>query len=203
MSAASPTATSAAGPWQGVAAYLVRRRVRITLAVFVVLIAQDVLAGVEPHDIFDYRDPESLLGCWLIFAGLGLRSWAAGILRKTRELTTTGPYAIIRNPLYVGSFLIMAGFCTLIDDVDNIGVVLGPLAALYMLQIFHEERTLSALYAERWDAYIRQVPRLFPRRPLRPALANWQACQWKMSREYNALGATLLGMLVVQFWRWL
>src|SRR5215213_5268758 len=126
------------GPWQKLAAYLVYRRVRITVAVFFALMIEDVVSGIEPHSIFNYRDPEALLGCGLIFAGLAIRSWSAGILRKTRELTTTGPYAVIRNPLYVGSFMIMSGFCTLIDDPENLFIVLGPIAGIYFLQVLHE-----------------------------------------------------------------
>jgi protein-S-isoprenylcysteine O-methyltransferase Ste14 len=186
---------------RSVAAYLVKRRVRITLAVFVVLMIEDILIGIEPHDVFDYRNPKSVVGCALVFTGLALRSWAAGTLRKTWELTTSGPYAIIRNPLYVGSFMIMSGFCTLIGDVENIWVVLGPLAGLYVLQILHEERTLSALYGARWDDYVRRVPRIAPYRWPAQLSHTWQSGQWLRSREYNALGATLLGLLAVYFWR--
>src|SRR5262245_3386636 len=100
---ASPDASSR---WSKVAAFLVMRRVRISVLIFFVLMVEDVLDGVRPHSIFDGHDWKSDLGCALIFAGLAIRTWAAGILRKTRELTTTGPYALIRNPLYVGSFLI-------------------------------------------------------------------------------------------------
>ena len=38
--------------------------------------------------------------------GLWIRGWSAGTIHKDEELTTTGPYAFARNPLYVGSFLI-------------------------------------------------------------------------------------------------
>jgi protein-S-isoprenylcysteine O-methyltransferase Ste14 len=189
------------GRWNRIAAYLVERRVRITLAVFVVLMIEDVLIGIEPHDLLDFRDPESLVGLGLIVAGLALRSWSAGILRKTRELTTTGPYSIIRNPLYVGSFMIMAGFCTIIDDPENIWIVLGPLAGLYILQILHEERTLAKLYGDRWDAYASSVPRLLPRRLPRTTKSKWTYAQWAGSREYNAFAATLIGLLAVQVWR--
>ena len=192
---------AAPSAWQRAAAYLVKRRVRITVGVFVALIAEDVLLGVEPHDLFNYRDPESLLGCLLIFSGLAVRSWAAGILRKTRELTTTGPYAMIRNPLYVGSFLVMGGFCALIDDLENVFFVFGPVAGLYVLQVLHEERVLARLYETRWAHYAQTVPRFMPRTLPRSPFSTWELTQWLGSREYRALGATLLGMLLVQVWR--
>jgi protein-S-isoprenylcysteine O-methyltransferase Ste14 len=160
----------------------------------------DVLMGVEPHSVFNPREPASLVGCMLVFAGLAVRSWAAGVLKKTRELTTTGPYAVIRNPLYIGSFLIMSGFCTIIGDPANILVALGPIAGLYFLQVRHEERTLSQRYEGRWTEYARRVPRFFPR-ALPPApCAAWSVDQWLGNREYRALGAALVGLLAVHAW---
>ncbi len=189
------------GPWQKIAAWLVYRRVRLTLAVFAILLVEDVLIGVKPHGIFAYRDPEAVLGCMLIFAGLAVRSWSAGLLRKNRELTTIGPYALVRNPLYVGSFLIMCGFTTLIDDLENIFFVLGPIAGLLYLQVLYEERHMAKLFPSQWPQYACTVPRFFPRSLPSAAFAPWDANQWLGSREYNALGATLLGMLAVELWR--
>ncbi len=206
MSTASISGTPAASPqspagstWTRIAAYLVRRRVRFTVAVFIALMIVDLASGVRPHSVFNSGDPNSLLGCGLIFAGLAIRSWSAGILRKTRELTTCGPYALIRNPLYVGSFLIMSGYCALIDDAENIFFVL-PVAGLYFLQVLHEERVLSKLYESRWATYARAVPRFLPRSLPKSPLASWELQQWLGSREYRALGTTLLGMLAIQYW---
>ena len=51
------------------------------------------------------------VGLVLIVAGQLLRVWAAGHLVKTKRLTTTGPYAYVKNPLYVGAITIVIGFC--------------------------------------------------------------------------------------------
>jgi protein-S-isoprenylcysteine O-methyltransferase Ste14 len=141
------------------------------------------------------------MGCMLIFAGLGIRSWSAGILRKNRELSVSGPYALVRNPLYVGSFLIMCGFCVMINNLETIVYVLGPIAALYFLQVLQEERDMARLFPAQWPEYARTTPRFFPRSIPMAIFAPWDARQWVGSREYNALGATLLGMLAVELWR--
>lgn len=188
--------------WEAIAAWLVKRRVRLTVIIFVALMAEDVIIGVRPHDLFDVRDGESMVGVTLIAVGLAIRSWAAGILRKSRELSTSGPYAIVRNPLYVGSFLVMGGFCSLIDDFENIFFVMGPIAGLYYLQVLHEERFLSRTFGPRWDEYASAVPRFVPRRlPLAP-LADWSRREWLGNREYRAFAAVLLGVLAVQLWHW-
>jgi protein-S-isoprenylcysteine O-methyltransferase Ste14 len=200
MAKTAATSPQPESTWQKIAAWLVERRVRISVTVFVALIVDDLLVGIEPHGIFAYRDPIAVVGCLLIFTGLAIRSWSAGILRKNRELTTTGPYAVIRNPLYFGSFLIMSGFCTLIDDPENMFIVLGPVAGLYFLQVLREERNLANLFGDQWDQYAKSVPRFIPR-SLPTGSSAWDSNQWLGSREYNALGATLLGMLAVELWR--
>ena len=65
---------------------------------FVALTTEDVVTGQKPHDIFNYRDPLSVIGISLILSGLALRSWAVGVLRKDAELTTTGSYSSLRTP---------------------------------------------------------------------------------------------------------
>ena len=50
------------------------------------------------------------LSLLLVLPGLWLRGYAAGYVKKNRELTQTGPYAHTRNPLYLGSMLMAAGF---------------------------------------------------------------------------------------------
>lgn len=208
----APTAFEASAPdaalpgrnaWKSAAAFLVRRRVRITVAIFLLLVLEDMVIGVKPHSVFNLRDPEAVFGAVLVGLGVALRSWAAGVLHKTWELTTTGPYSIIRNPLYVGSFFIMFGFATLIDDVENIFVILGPLVGLYYLQVLHEERTLSQKYEARWQAYASDVPRFFPTRlpQLGALLSTWSIRDWLGSREYRAMCATLLGLAALEVWR--
>jgi protein-S-isoprenylcysteine O-methyltransferase Ste14 len=187
--------------WQAVLQLLVRWRVRISVVVFLLLISEDVLSGVRPHDLMNYQDFKSVLGLTLVLAGLVLRSWAAGTLHKWEQLTTVGPYKIIRHPLYVGSFMIMLGFCELIDDPENIFFILGPFLLLYLLKIRSEESKLSQRFGEQWTAYANSTPRFFPRRLPSNILPNWNLHQWLGNREYRAFGAVLLGLVAIQTWQ--
>ena len=49
-------------------------------------------------------------GLCLILVGLGIRGWAAGHLQRNQELATSGPYAYLRDPLYLGRLFIICGF---------------------------------------------------------------------------------------------
>jgi protein-S-isoprenylcysteine O-methyltransferase Ste14 len=181
-------------------AFLVRYRIRISLVVFIALIAEDVLEGLRPHDLLNTSDWKSVLGLGLIASGLALRTWAAGILHKTSQLTTTGPYAIVRHPLYVGSFLMMIGFCLLIDDTENIWFVLGPFAVIYVVKLLNEERILSAKFGEQWHSYAQSVSRFVPYRWPQHVHARWDLQQWLGNREYNAIAATAAGLIAIEVW---
>lgn len=56
-----------------------------------------------------------LIGFIPVVAGEALRFWATGHLRKNEELTTSGPYAHLQSPLYLGSYMIGTGLCIMAD----------------------------------------------------------------------------------------
>jgi protein-S-isoprenylcysteine O-methyltransferase Ste14 len=137
----------------------------------------------------------------LVVPGLWLRSYASGTVKKNRELTTTGPYAFTRNPLYLGSMLIAAGFAlALLSWLVALVLALGFLV-IYVPVIASEERFLRAAFPQ-YGEYSRRVPRLIPR--LFPARQTGEAAPsvnpvgfspalYFKHREYNAvLGSALL-----------
>ena len=63
-----------------------RRRVRLTVVVFVLLMAEDVLIGVRPHSLLAWRDPKTVVGCALVVAGLALH----GLFDFTRHWVMAG-----------------------------------------------------------------------------------------------------------------
>jgi protein-S-isoprenylcysteine O-methyltransferase Ste14 len=174
--------------------------VRITVFICGALLVQDVLERVAPHNLANLSDYRVLLGLGLVFSGLGLRSWAAGTLRKRRQLATIGPYGVVRHPLYIGSLLMMLGFCALVNDAGNIWFVLGPILLLYILRAVHEEKKISAMFPTQWPAYAQRVPRFIPRRMPTEMFTDWSLSQWIVNREYQAVSAVLLGLVAVQVW---
>ena len=96
-------------------------------------------------------------------AGLSLRAWAAGSIRKDRELATTGPYAHTRNPLYLGSFMLGVGV-TIAGGQWVFGVVLLALFLLvYRAIVLREATELEARFGERYRVYSERVPPVVPR----------------------------------------
>ena len=185
---------------QTIAEFLIRRRILLSAIVFALLIAQDVAYGPKPHDLVNLRDPLSVLGALLVVGGLGLRSWSAGILRKNEELTMSGPYGLIRNPLYLGSFMMMFGFCALIPDPTNFLFILGPVLIIYIVKVRQEEKLLAHRFPEQWATYSTTVPRFFPGFRVPDVSAPWSLMQWVRHREYQALIATVLALLAFKLW---
>src|SRR5271157_3776154 len=124
----------------------------------------------------------------LVIPGLWLRGYAAGYVKKNRELTQTGPYAHTRNPLYLGSMLMAAGFAVALLSWPVSLVLAAGFLVIYVPVIASEERFLRSIFAD-FDAYCSRVPRLIPR--LTPARVKSTPGHFAMElylkhREYNA-----------------
>jgi protein-S-isoprenylcysteine O-methyltransferase Ste14 len=110
-------------------------------------------------------------GLCLVLTGLGVRVLAAGFAgRHTRsskiegsELVTAGPYAHVRNPIYLGSVVLGFGIVLLIGDRRLLALCAITFLALYFGLIPAEEEFLGRKFQQEYEAYCRQVPRLLPR----------------------------------------
>src|SRR5690349_12402560 len=89
-----------------------------------------------------------IAGTVLIAAGLLLRSIASAHIRKNQELTTSGPYAYTRNPLYLGSLLLAAGFALAARSGWIMVLMLVFFALIYYPVIRAEEEFLAERFPE-------------------------------------------------------
>jgi protein-S-isoprenylcysteine O-methyltransferase Ste14 len=136
------------------------------------------------------------LGTIIALSGLVIRALASGHVQKNELLTTTGPYAYTRNPLYVGSIVLAIGFLVAARSWWMVLIALVMLIAIYLPVIRSEEKFLHERFPE-YEEYSRRVPRLFPR--LRKNQCSAGAFSWHLywkHREYNAAIGTIC-MLVV------
>jgi protein-S-isoprenylcysteine O-methyltransferase Ste14 len=180
----------------------VKRRVPLSVALFAALIALDLFVlQTRPRNFLTLADPLAAVSLLFIVAGLAVRTWAAGTLRKQKELATTGPYALVRHPLYFGSFLMMIGFGTLVQDPLTLWVVAGPVAWLYWQAIKSEERRVAGLFPSEWPAYARRVPRIIPYRPAAISLKDWSLAQWRRNSEHRAWLGTAVALVAIKLWQ--
>lgn len=129
-----------------------------------------------------------VLGAVLIVPGLLIRALASGHVRKNEALSTSGPYAYTRNPLYLGSLLIGVGFAVASCSVW-VGIVLVAMFfAIYVPVIRGEEKFLREKFPE-FEDYARRVPRMVPRirRSSSSGSGRFSFDLYRQHREYNAL----------------
>jgi protein-S-isoprenylcysteine O-methyltransferase Ste14 len=136
----------------------------------------------------------------LVVPGLMLRGYASGYVKKNAELTTTGPYAYTRNPLYLGSMLIAFGFAVAARSLWIAVALLILFLLIYWPVILSEEEFLRAQFPG-YDAYARRVPRLLPRLWVREKVqGGFSSALYRKHREYNSLLGTifLYGVLIAR-----
>jgi protein-S-isoprenylcysteine O-methyltransferase Ste14 len=141
-----------------------------------------------------------IAGALLLLPGLVLRGLASGHVQKDKQLTTSGPYAYTRNPLYLGSLMLAAGFAIAARSWWIVAVMLLMFAVIYIPVIAGEERYLRQTFLE-YDDYARHVPRMLPRlTPYGSQPSAYSSARYWKHREYEAsIGcAVVLAILVVK-----
>jgi protein-S-isoprenylcysteine O-methyltransferase Ste14 len=143
---------------------------------------------------FSTPSPESALyGALLSLPGLLLRGWAAGHLRKDSTLTTSGPYAYIRNPLYAGTLIVAAGMAYAAQEWPLALLFGAVFLFVYLPAISLEEQHLRTLFPAFGD-YARRVPLLIPYRGRIPGKQRFSFAQYLYNREYEAAIGFLAGV---------
>jgi len=180
--------------------FWMRWRVRVG---YPVAIVYWVLAAPTPRSI--------LWGGIVAALGLIIRGAASGRLRKYEQLVTDGPYAHTRNPLYLGSAFLAAGFSIAGHSWWAGGIVGAYFAIFYYAVMRNEENDLRARYGQLFEEYAARVPLFFPRitagtgdslQASAVARAKFSWGQYRKNREYQALIGALagLGILWVRMW---
>lgn len=98
--------------------------------------------------------------CWLQFtAGQG----TTGFSEPTKKLVTSGPYAVVRNPMMDGQFLVFAGLGFLFDLGAMFLVLPIVILAVHGFTVMVEEPNLKGRFGQAWIEYAESVPRWLPR----------------------------------------
>jgi protein-S-isoprenylcysteine O-methyltransferase Ste14 len=112
-----------------------------------------------PHEVIEWT------GILMIATCLLGRMWASLYIsgRKSVELVRNGPYAISRNPLYLFSIIGAAGAAAQAGSL-LLALLTGALTWLvFRLLIIKEEAYLESIHGDAYRAFLREVPRIFPR----------------------------------------
>lgn len=148
-----------------------------------------------------------VFGIAFILLGQLIRASARGFKSEHsqdgRLLLQQGPYALVRNPMYLGILLIGLGITTVLFNWWVAYVFLSVFIIRYIRLIFVEEKKLQALFHEAYDDYCKRVPRIFPavsaifRNDIRdylPLKVPW------LKREIGSILAVLFVALALESW---
>ena len=146
-------------------------RIKLDIALLFLVIV--VMTGLAVRFPFFY--PRSIVldgvldfaGLWLILAGIFIRMASRGHKKahssKGYGLVTTGPYALTRNPMYLGSFLLGTGFVLSVWPWFNVLIFVWAFYLRFNVQMVKEEKQLGKFFGKSYEDYFRRVPRIFPR----------------------------------------
>jgi protein-S-isoprenylcysteine O-methyltransferase Ste14 len=142
-------------------------------------------------------------GAIVAVIGLMVRCAAAGVVRKGEQLATSGPYAWTRNPLYLGSTILAAGFVLAANSWPVAALVAVYIVVFYPSVIRREDCDLRERFGAQFDGYCARVPVFLPWPARQPAGApGFSWAQYLRNHEYRAAVGTVaaLGLLVLRMW---
>ncbi|MBU2572539.1 MAG: isoprenylcysteine carboxylmethyltransferase family protein [Elusimicrobia bacterium] len=142
-------------------------------------------------------------GMCFMLPGAVIRALASSAIVKARTLTVTGPYAAVRNPLYLGTAFMVLGLLVSLSNPQaplRTGVVWLITAVsftlIYRVQIKAEEEFLFAAYGEEFVRYKSRVNAILPRPAAVPGFFDRSAYSWETFRR-NKEWRGFLGMTAI------
>lgn len=134
------------------------------------------------------------IGMSAALLGTAVRIYASGYIMKNRELAQSGPYALVRHPLYTGNILLVIGF-----SIANAGIWAVPLALAffwfyYPPAIEYEDRKLRGIFGQVWDDWASRTPALVPSFS---NAAGLRAGDWSMAKSLRKNGEFLITLFVL------
>jgi protein-S-isoprenylcysteine O-methyltransferase Ste14 len=165
-----------------------RWRVRTAFVAFLVTL---VLAKPSFHSI--------LVGIGICLVGLAIRAWAAGHLKKQKELTVSGPYRYTRNPLYLGNLILGLSLSVGSHSWWVFGIFAVYFLMFYPAIIHTERERLKKIFPGPYEEYRRSVSLFFPfRRPWpRDRALPFSWARYRKNKEYRALLGSAVFWLVM------
>jgi protein-S-isoprenylcysteine O-methyltransferase Ste14 len=127
--------------------------------------------------------------------GLGLRAWAAGHLAKDRHLAISGPYAYVRNPLYLGTLGTAGGIVIASRNVWLAVIFAAVFCLVYLPVVELEEQHLREIFPD-YGPYAARVSRFLPGTPYSTSSERFSPALYLRNQEYKAA----LGFLIAVGW---
>jgi protein-S-isoprenylcysteine O-methyltransferase Ste14 len=142
----------------------VRNRSRHTRLLVVLLLPVAVLTQAIWTEDGVFRESLEWLGYTAVIVCVLGRIWSTAYIagRKSRELVDSGPYSVVRNPLYGFSFIGLAGIGLLTGSIVWATLLLAGCALYFSFVVRREESFLTAAFPADYPRYLETTPRWWP-----------------------------------------
>jgi protein-S-isoprenylcysteine O-methyltransferase Ste14 len=154
--------------------------------------------------VADPTRPSFTAGLLLVALGESIRLWAAGYLQKNRVLVTGGPYGYVKNPLYIGTMLITAGFSVMANNIYFLTLAfLGFILYYIPYKRRVEHQRLRNRFGDMFIEYDRYVDDYMPRlRAYEKGEGVWRFRQLIENGEPGVVVLLTLGVVVIGLRLW-
>ena len=154
--------------------------------------------------VADPTRPSFTVGLSLVALGESIRLWAAGCLQKNRVLVTGGPYGYVKNPLYIGTMLITAGFCVMADSIYLLTLAfLGFILYYVPYKRRVEHQRLRNRFGDTFTEYDRHVDDYMPRlRSYEKGEGVWRFRRMIENGELGVVVLLTLGVIAIGLRLW-
>lgn len=166
------------------------------------------LKALSPKPFLDHAHlMVQLLALLAILGGIAMRAWGSGTAGghtrsatiEAHQLVTGGPFAHVRNPIYLGTIWLGIGMCALIGDVFAYPLTFIALGILYFTIIPAEEAHLAETFGDEYERYRKSVPMLVPR--IRPwSESTPTSFQWKAAQGEITISLFLVAIYLALQW---
>lgn len=141
--------------------------------------------------------------------GLGIRIWTSGFApkgtsgrntsgQKAEQLNTTGPYSVVRHPLYVGNALIWLGIAMFPRQAWAVAVVMVLFAVFHRLIVVAEEGFLRRKFGAEFEEWASRTP------PFLPRFRNWRkpalpfSVRTVLKREHTSFFSVMVAFTILE-----
>ncbi|MBU1912936.1 MAG: isoprenylcysteine carboxylmethyltransferase family protein [Candidatus Omnitrophica bacterium] len=147
------------------------------------------------------------LGMGLILFGFLFRISARGYKEENTSngnaLVKTGPYAVIRNPMYFGTFIIGTGVVVMLLELWLFFLFAAVFFMIYFPQMKKEEKVLLERFGQEYKEYCQLTPKYFPRFDYLFRLNQYVSLKpfW-IKKEIISLVTTVLVVIMIETWEY-
>lgn len=136
----------------------------------------------------------AVIGMGAALLGTAVRIYASGYIMKNKELAQSGPYALVRHPLYTGNILLILGFSVANTSIWAVPLALAFFWFYYPPAIEYEDRKLRGIFGHSWDDWASRTPALLPGFS---NTAGFRAGDWSLAKSLRKNGEFLITMFVL------